>query len=114
MWQRVGFYLGVFAVVAVALVWAGFYSPAGVQRRGIHAAEGVQAQLRPKLASDRRFSQVTLSVSTRPALLICGFVPDEKAIADLHALCPDLPPTAGFDVSWNVYVDPDAATRPVR
>jgi hypothetical protein len=113
--QRVLAYVGLFAVAAAGLIWADLNSPAGVQRRGINAAEARRAQFAPVLARDRRFSRVVLRVSTRPALLIEGSVSDARALEDLHALFPVVPPEAGFDISWNVFVLPDdAATQAVQ
>jgi hypothetical protein len=111
MRHRIAIYSSLLAAIVAGVLWAAVYSPAAVQRRGIHAAELLQSQFAPRIAKDRRFSQITLSVSTRPALLIMGCVSDEQALNDLHVLCPSTAPDAGFDVSWNVFVLPEAVLR---
>lgn len=95
---------------AVLGILSTLYGPAATQRRGIQAAAAYRDQIAPSLAADPRFSDIDLSVSTHPALLVRGTVPDQRALSELqHRLQP---PDAGrFQIIIHVQVAADDTTR---
>jgi hypothetical protein len=93
------------------LAWLALYGPGATHRRAMRAADALRQQVQPKLASDPRFSRVSLSVWTHPSLQVLGEVPDEAALRDLERLV-QAPPDAPFRVMFGVNVASTAATLP--
>jgi hypothetical protein len=66
--------------------------------------------VQPSVASDRRFSAITMGVLTNLTLSVDGEVPDEKALHDLQKIVT-APSDAPFRVRMHVTVTSVAATQ---
>lgn len=108
MWRRLAIYVAIGGALAVLMA---LFGPAARQRRGMEGAKQLEASIAPRLAADPRFAAVHTAVATVPALRIFGEVPDERALADLHALIR-LPEGAQFRLSWQVKVTSPPASQP--